>query len=57
LAASSRAEDDGGFFLGAAGGTPPREALVAGFGRGVFQFEERTGQSVVVGFEQAELFN
>jgi hypothetical protein len=42
---------------GCAGGAPPREALITGLGRGLFEFEQDTGEGVVVGFEQAEPFD
>jgi len=42
---------------GCAGGTPPREALITSLGGGLFEFEQGAGQGVVIGFEQAELFD
>src|SRR5271170_8373034 len=42
---------------GGAGGAPPREALVTGFGRSLFEFEQGASQGVVIGFEQIELFH
>ena len=33
-----------------------REALITSLGGGLFEFEQRTGQAVIVSFEQAEPF-
>ena len=34
---------------GSAGGAPPREALVTGFGDGILEFEQGAGQGIVIG--------
>src|SRR5271156_6659999 len=39
-----------------ASGAPPREAFITGLGTGVLKFEQDAGESVVIGFEQAEAF-
>ncbi|MGH7779272.1 MAG: hypothetical protein ACREQR_05555 [Candidatus Binataceae bacterium] len=41
---------------GGARGAPPREALIAVFGKGVLEFAQDAGKRVVVSFKQAELF-
>jgi hypothetical protein len=37
-----------------ASGAPPREALITGLGTGFLEFEQNAGESVVIGFKQAE---
>jgi hypothetical protein len=41
---------------GGTGGAPPRETLVTGLGRGLFEFEQGAGQGIVIGFKQPEPF-
>src|SRR6266851_881148 len=41
---------------GGAGGAPPRQALIAGLGKGVFDFEQDAGEGIVIGFGYAEPF-
>src|SRR5260370_37216034 len=41
---------------GSASGAPPREALIAGLGAGLLEFEQDAGEGIVIGFEYANPF-